>query len=154
MRILSQEEYGLRCLLQLARQRGSEPMSIYEIAKAERLSPEYAGKLMQLLRRAGLATSSRGPGGGYRLARPAEEISVWEAIEVLGGKLFPRDFCECHTGHAASCVHSTDCSIRALWLMITEMVRDALEEVALADLQQDEASMAKLLDILPLAEGL
>ena len=115
MRILAQEEYGLRCILQLARHGGSEPLTVAEIAEAEGLSREYAGKLMQLLRRAGLVTSARGPGGGYLLARPSADISIWEVVEVLGGRLFPSDFCACHPGQAKQCVHASDCSIRALW---------------------------------------
>ncbi|MEE9280433.1 MAG: Rrf2 family transcriptional regulator [Myxococcota bacterium] len=154
MRILAQEEYGLRCILQLARHRGPAPLTIAAIAEAEGLSREYAGKLMQVLRRAGLVNSSRGPGGGYRLARPPSEISVWEVIDVLGGGLFPGDFCSCHPGQIKHCVHSTDCSIRALWSMIAGVVRDVLEDVALADLDRDEASMAHWLDTVPAAEGI
>ncbi len=146
MRILAQEEYGLRCILQLARQRGSEPTTIAEIAEAEGLSREYAGKLMQLLRRAGLVTSARGPGGGYRLARPSADISIWEVVEVLDGGLFPRDFCACHAGQAKHCVHASDCSIRALWHMVGGVVRNVLEDVMLSDLDRDESSMTLLLE--------
>ncbi len=146
MRILAQEEYGLRCILQLARHRGSEPLTIAGIAEAEGLSPEYAGKLMQLLRRAGLVTSTRGPGGGYLLARPPADISIWEVVEVLGGVLFPRDFCACHPGQAKHGVHASDCSIRALWHMVGGVVRDVLEDVALSDLERDETSMTLWLE--------
>ncbi len=153
MRILAQEEYGLRCMLRLARHRGPESLTIAEIAADEGLSREYAGKLMQTLRRAGLVTSARGPGGGYRLARPASDISLWDVIDVLGGGLFPQDFCACHPGQAANCKHATDCSIRALWRMITGVVREVLEDVALAELERDEASMAQWLDTNIIAEG-
>ena len=152
MRILAQEEYGLRCILQLARQRGSEPLTIAAIAEAEGLSREYAGKLMQLLRRAGLVSSSRGPGGGYLLARPPSDISVWEVVEVLGGGLFPRDFCACHPGRADHCVHASDCSIRALWHTVGGVVRNVLEEVALSDMDRSETSMTLWLEN-PVAEG-
>ena len=146
MRILAQEEYGLRCILQLARHGGSEPLTVAEIAEAEGLSREYAGKLMQLLRRSGLVTSARGPGGGYLLARPSADISIWEVIEVLGGGLFPRDFCACHPGQAKHCVHASDCSIRALWHTIGGVVRNVLEEVALSDLDRDETPMTRWLE--------
>ncbi len=146
MRILAQEEYGLRCILQLARHRGSEPLTIAGIAEAEGLSREYAGKLMQLLRRAGLVTSTRGPGGGYLLARPPADISIWDVVQVLGGGLFPRDFCACHPGQAKRCVHSSDCSIRALWHMVGGVVRNVLEDVALSDFARDETSMTLWLE--------
>ena len=53
MQLLAQEEYGLRCLLQVAQHRGEEPLSIQTVAEREGLSPEYAAKLMRALRKAG-----------------------------------------------------------------------------------------------------
>ncbi len=146
MRILAREEYGLRCILQLARHQGPEPLTIAWIAEAEGLSREYAGKLMQVLRRAGLVTSTRGPGGGYLLSRPPADISIWEVVEVLGGRLFPSDFCACHPGQAKQCVHASDCSIRALWHLVGGAVRNVLENVALSDLDRDEMSMTLCLE--------
>ncbi len=76
MNLSSQEEYGLRCLLQVAAHGAPEPLSIAQIAVAEGISPEYTAKLMRLLRKGGLVDSTRGAGGGYRLARqPAERPS-------------------------------------------------------------------------------
>ena len=85
MQLLAQEEYGLRCLLQVAQQRGSDPLSIQAVAEAEGLSPEYAAKLMRALRQAGLVQSTRGAAGGYRLSRPPASITVWDVIQALGG---------------------------------------------------------------------
>ena len=88
MHLLAQEEYGLRCLLQVARHHGSQPLTISEIAEAEGLSPEYTAKLMRALRKGGLVVSTRGAGGGYHLARPAAAITPWQVIQVLGGSFF------------------------------------------------------------------
>src|SRR6185503_6938810 len=85
VQLLASEEYGLRCLIQVSRSAGGTPVSISQIADAEGLSPEYTAKLMRELRLGGLVDSVRGAEGGYRLARPAEAISVWSALEVLGG---------------------------------------------------------------------
>ena len=101
MHLSSQEEYGLRCLLQLARHDGDEPMPIQEIAELEGLTPEYVAKLMRVLRKGGLVTSTRGAAGGYRLDRPADEITLWDAVEILGGPLFPESFCENASRRAA-----------------------------------------------------
>lgn len=95
MRILAIEEYGLRCLLQVAFHPGPGPMAASEIARREGLGPEYVGRIMGALRAGGLVVSTRGASGGYRLARPANEIGVWEALEVLGGEFFPEGFCDC-----------------------------------------------------------
>ena len=90
--------------------------------------------------------STRGASGGYHLARPANEIGVWEAIEVLGGEFFPDGFCDCHPGQRRECVHATDCSIRALWRKVENTLKTALNAVSLEDLRQDETSMVSWLD--------
>jgi Rrf2 family protein len=142
MNVSATEEYGVRCLLQVALHDGPRPMSTPEIARREGLGPEYVGLLMQKLRMGGLVTSTRGAAGGYRLARPANEISVWEVITVVGGEFLPEEFCECHPGRHADCVHVTDCSIRALWRTVEVRLRTALEGITLADLKRDETSMS------------
>lgn len=145
MHLLAQEEYGLRCLLQVARATGGEPLTIPQIAEAEGLSHEYAAKLMRALRQGGLVTSTRGAGGGYRLARPPEEISAWEALKVLGGSFFPESFCESHPGQLRDCIHSTDCSVRALWRTVESTVQNLLQNIRLADLTRRERAMVEWL---------
>ncbi len=153
MQILAIEEYGLRCLLQVAFHPGPRPMTPPEIARAEGMGPEYVAKIMRTLRMRGLVVSVRGAAGGYRLARPANEIGVWEAIEVLGGEFFPEGFCDCHPGRRRECVHSTDCSVRALWRKVEATLQAALNAVSLEDLRRDETSMVTWLDtqVAPLA---
>ncbi len=141
MHLLAQEEYGLRCLLQVARHHGSQPLTISEIAEAEGLSPEYTAKLMRALRKGGLVVSTRGAGGGYHLARPAAAITPWQVIEVLGGSFFPDGFCDSHPGQLSDCVHTTDCAVRSLWRKVEGAMRTLLESVTLADLQQKEQPM-------------
>ncbi len=134
MQLLAQEEYGLRCLVQVARQRGSDPLTIPEIASREGISPEYAAKLMRALRQTGLVVSTRGAGGGYHLARPAREITAWQVIDALGGSLFPEEFCDSHPGQLHDCVHSTGCSLRGLWSSVESAIREILEGTTVADL--------------------
>ncbi len=145
MHLSSQEEYGLRCLLQVARHEdrpGEEPLRIPEIAQAEGLSPEYTAKLMRALRQGGLVVSSRGATGGYRLARSAESTSLLEVMNVLGGgPLFSESFCDSHPGQLRDCVHTTNCSVRALWGWIGSAVSDALRRISLADLARAEGAM-------------
>jgi len=141
MQLLASEEYGLRCLMRVA---GSdrEPVPVAEVARAEGLSREYAAKLLRRLRLAGLLESVRGAEGGYRLARPAREISVWSALEALGGAFYDEGFCACHTGQRRRCARERDCSLRPLWRALQESVRASLERVHLGDLERGERTMA------------
>ncbi len=141
MHLTAQEEYGFRCLLQVAQHESSGPLTIPTIAASEGLSPEYTAKLMRTLRRAGLVTSTRGASGGYQLAKPATEISAWQVIDSLGGSFFPEEFCDAHPGQLQSCVHNTGCSIRGLWSVVERSVRSVLENVTLADMRRDERTM-------------
>ena len=154
MHILAIEEYGLRCLLQVAFHDPSRLMTVQEIARVEGLGPEYVAKIMRTLRACGLVVSTRGAAGGYRLARPANEIGVWEAVEALGGEFFPKGFCDCHPGQRRECVHATDCSVRALWRRVEGTLKAALNAISLEDLRRDESSMAMWLDtqVMPLTQ--
>jgi len=145
MHLLAQEEYGLRCMLQVVRSGGRQPLTIPQIAEAEGLSSEYTAKLMRTLRQGGLLTSTRGAGGGYQLARPAGDISAWQVIQVLGGSFFPEGFCESHPGQRRDCVRTTDCTVRALWQKLETVVRDVLENVSLEDMQRTEPDLLHLL---------
>ena len=151
MHLLSQEEYGLRCLVQVVRHPGPEPLTIPEIARREGLSPEYAAKLMRALRRGGLVSSTRGAGGGYRLVGAPESITAWDVMAILGGSFFPDSFCEAHPGQHRDCVHSVDCSIRALWRRLEGAMQGVLQGVTLADLLRPEHSMMVFLESPPQA---
>lgn len=155
MHLLATEEYGLRCLLQVAQlgQNGVDrPLTIPEIAEAEGMTAVYAGKIMRSLREGGLVTSTRGAAGGYRLARSADSITPWDVILALGGSMFPESFCETHPGARPDCVHSPDCSIRALWRRAESAVEHVLSGVTLADLLRSEGSMITWLDSRPGSE--
>jgi Rrf2 family protein len=149
MKLSAQEEYGLRCMLQLARS-APESMTVGEIAQREGLGESYAAKLLRLLREAGLLESVRGREGGYRLARPAEEVTVGEAVRALGGGLFySESFCERFSGDQAECVHKCDCSLRSLWQGVDWVVRTLLDRCTLVELQGGEQDMrAWILDRL------
>ena len=99
MKITSQEEYGVRCLLRLARVHGEQSLTIPEIAAAENLSAPYVGKLLAVLRQAGLIESVRGRTGGYHLTRPPEEIRLGGVLLALGEPLFDEPgYCVKHAG--------------------------------------------------------
>ncbi len=142
MKLSAQEEYGLRCLLQIAQHPGPDPVQISELATGEGLSPEYVAKLVRVLRQGGLVTSTRGATGGYRLSRPASEITMQQVIEVLDGPLFSEAFCQVHTGQGVSCIHRpTDCSVRTLWRWVGGALQQVLEKITLADLLNGPKSM-------------
>ena len=141
MKISAHEEYGLRCLVQLAHTQVSGlSLTLNQIAEREGLSVANAGKLMGILVRAGLVQSQRGVNGGYTLARPASEIRLNEVIRVLDEDTVDR-FCQTHTGVLDICIHTSDCGIRPVIVGLHEIVQSALSEITLAQLIGTEATV-------------
>src|SRR5918995_4014124 len=140
MKISAQEEYGLRCLVQLANLQPGESLTLPQIAEREGISTANAGKLMWLLNKAGFVHSTRGTKGGYFLSRPANEIRLSEIIKVLDEDVLNKH-CESYTGVLDSCVHTGDCGIRPVIVGLHEIVRNALSGITLAQLIGTEAKV-------------
>jgi Rrf2 family protein len=134
MKLSSQEEYGLRCLLQLARSGEGGSVTIAEMSEREGISAPNVAKIMRILRRAGLVRSTRGKAGGYALARPAAQVRTIDALAALGGRLFDTGFCDRHAGLERHCLNTRDCSIRPVLLGLQEAVDQVLGELTLASL--------------------
>jgi Rrf2 family protein len=132
MKFSAQEEYGLRCLLQLAR--SGESMTIPEISRVEGMSSTHVAKLLMILRKEGFIVSTRGQAGGYVLARQPEQIIVGDVLAALGGKLYDGEFCTKHSGQLSICTHAIDCSVRSLWQVVQTAVDNVLDRITLADL--------------------
>ncbi len=155
MKIGANEEYGLRCLVRLA-YAGYEggSLTIPEIAGAEGVSQAYAAKILRALRKGGFAKAARGKEGGYTLARPAGENVIGDVMDALGGRLFESDFCDSHSGQAAICTRSVDCSVRSLWRALQVAVDGVLNKATLRDLLQNEEEMNSWVRTIPGPSGL
>src|SRR5215211_2806762 len=133
MKISAQEEYGLRCLLQLANLKENESLTLPQIAEREGISVANAGKLMWLLNKAGFVSAIRGTKGGYSLSRLPEEIKLNEVIKILEQDEIDHH-CESYTGIMEKCVHKGDCGIRPVIIGLHEIVQNALAHITLAQL--------------------
>ena len=152
MKVSALEEYGLRCLVQLARG-GAEPsagitLSTREIAEREGLSLEYAAQILASMRRAGLVTSVRGVNGGFRLARAATAISVGEMFRALDGQ-FADDLCDNFTGQLETCANAGDCNVAPVWNELSNRIYGFLDSVSLADIAAGKLQRAP--QVIPLA---
>ena len=145
MKISAQEEYGLRCLLQLARADShGESLTLGQIAELEGISVANAGKLMWILNKAGLVQSQRGIKGGYRLARAASDIRLNQVISVLDSENV-ETHCKSYAGVLDSCVHTGDCGIRPVIVELHQIVNQALSEITLSQLLGTEATVDAVL---------
>ncbi len=138
-------EYGVRLLVELGRRGEGRPVALASVAEAETLPLSYLEHLVAKLRDAGLVSSTRGAHGGYRLARPAEEIRMLEVVEALEGPVAPMECFHADREGRVLCSHETDgdraCATKMLWTRVHGGVTRALAGTTLAELvefsQQD-----------------
>lgn len=152
MKLSANEEYGIRCLVRLGY--AAHGLTIPEISAAEGVSHAYAAKILRVLRKGGFVKAERGKDGGYTLARPAEAIVIGDVIDTLGGRLFENKFCDSHSGQAAICTRSVDCSVRSLWRAVQVAVDHVLAKATLRDLLQNEEEMNSWVRTIPGPNGL
>jgi Rrf2 family protein len=146
VKLSAPEEYGFRCVLQLAREGDGVALTIPELAKREGMTMANVGKIMGILKRGRLVESVRGRQGGYRLARPADRVSVADILVAMDGTVYRAGFCgRERRRHGKACVHASDCSIRSLWAVIDRLLRRVLEQTTLQDLIRSEPTMSSWL---------
>lgn len=135
LRISKLSDYGTLVLVHLAGCSPERQCPASDVAQETRLALPTVQKVLKTLARGGLVVSSRGADGGYRLARPAEDITAAEILDVLEG---PVAITECsHTdGH---CELEPNCQVGSAWQKISRAIHSALSEVTLRDLQQPPA---------------
>lgn len=144
MRISARADYAVRAALQLATAQDTGPLTAESIAAAQEIPHKFLEGILNDMRRGGLVVSQRGGRGGYRLAKPADHISIAEVIRVVDGPLVsvrgvrPPDLS--YTGPAES--------LLPLWIALRAHVRQILDRVTLADvasakLDESITSLAK-----------
>src|ERR671915_2512885 len=139
MMFSTKAEYGVRVMAHLAKRNGEQPISLGSIADAEGLPLAYLEHLVQRLRKAGLVESRRGAHGGYRLARPAEEITMAEVVRALEGAIAPIECISADPDGALVCVREGEmghdpCPTKLLWTRVQGSIVQTLNEMTLADL--------------------
>jgi Rrf2 family protein len=132
MKISTRTEYGIRVLVTLARLGEDDAcLSLTAIAKRERLPHAYLEQLVGDLRRAGLVTATRGQAGGYRLARPAAEIAMTDAVRALEGPLLEMPCAG--ADDLEHCDRPQPCSVHEIFQRVYESLSDTLGATNLAD---------------------
>lgn len=129
LRLSKLTDYGIvvaTCLGEAA----SELLSATEVAARTGVAPPTVSKLLKHLARAGLVQSERGAKGGYRLARPAAQISIAEVVDALEGPVALTE-CISSEGH---CEQEDHCNVRANFQLINAAILDALERVSVAEM--------------------
>ncbi len=132
LRVTRLTDYATVVLTVLAARPG-DVLSAAELAELAGLEGPTVSKLLKPLAQAGLVDGFRGVRGGYRLARPATDISLVEIVEAMEG---PLAMTECSLDHG-ECGLSHQCGVRSNWRRINDVVADALRGISLAEMLAD-----------------
>ncbi len=151
MFISTRSRYGLRALVQLARNGQGSPLSLSGIAEAEEIPIRYLEQIFGRLRSADLVRGRRGPGGGYVLSRCPSDISLLEVIRVLETEFFHTncvlqcpDFLvseEEPEGNSPGCSREDNCPTKKLWTDVKLICETYLGKNTLADLSDGSLEM-------------
>ncbi len=131
MKLSTKGKYGLRAMIDLAQYSEQETVSISSIALRQNISESYLEQLVAKLKKAGLVASTRGAQGGYRLTRPAGEISVGDILRALEGDLRA---VECAAETEAGCEGEELCVTKYVWRRINESIAKTVDEMMLDQL--------------------
>lgn len=132
-------EYGIHCLLWLVD--SEAPLSSRDLAELQGISPAFLAKIFPKLEKAGIVAASEGVRGGYRLARPAEEISFLDIVDAIEGNkpLFDclqiRGRCAVFDGKPPAWSTSGVCAVHAVMLQAEQSMRETLASQTLASVQ-------------------
>ena len=112
MRITTKGRYAVRAIIQLVMQGNEKPVSIRKISEAENISAEFLEQIFFKLRKGGIISSVRGPGGGFKLNRKVEKISIAEIFDAVGEGLI---LTPCVEDSTEPCERTSNCIVNQLW---------------------------------------
>ena len=132
MKLTSKGRYAVTAILDLAFHSTSGPVTLSDISKRQDISLSYLEQLFTRLRKQALVRSTRGPGGGYSLNRPANEIAVAEVVSAVDEIV---DTTRC--SGANNCHDGQQCLAHELWDDLSQQIYGFLDEISLQDLMEE-----------------
>ena len=136
MRLTTKGRYAVTAMLDLAIHYSDGPITLADISGRQGISLSYLEQLFSKLRKHGLVDSARGPGGGYRLSRPAADVAVVEVITAVDEKV---DATRC--GGKGNCQGEERCLTHELWTDLSSQIYDFLSNITLGDLVERRGIM-------------
>ena len=133
MMISTKGRYALRIMTELAAAEGEDLVPLKDVARKQEISEKYMEAIIKSLVKAGLVIGLRGKGGGYRLAKRAEECTVWEILEAAEGSLAP---VACLEADRAHCARADQCLTLPIWKGLECTIRDYFSGNSLAQLMR------------------
>ena len=135
MSVSSKCYYAIRAIYALAEHGATEPMKIADIAEKELIPIRFLEVILGQLKGAGFVQSRRGAEGGYRLAKPADQITIGEIMRYVDGPIAPVDCVS--QSRPKECEFHGDCSFFGFWSRVRQAISDVVDQTTIADLMQE-----------------
>ena len=135
MLVSTKGRYALRVLIDMAEHHSENYLPLREIAQRQDISEKYLESIVKLMVKGGILSGLRGKGGGYRLGRPPEEITVNEVLRAAEGSLAP---VSCLDEDAPSCDRAAECPTLTMWQGLDETIHEYLDSFTIADLARNK----------------
>ena len=132
MRLTTKGRYAVTAMLDLSLNYGIRPITLADISDRQGISLSYLEQLFANLRRQGLVISSRGPGGGYRLSRSADEVTVLDVVSAVDEKV---DATRCEG--KGNCDNGEQCLSHEIWQSLSDQIRLYLSNITLGQVVKD-----------------
>ena len=130
LKLSTKGRYAARAMLELALRKSLEPVLLRDIARSQGMSEKYLERIMAALVSAGLVHSLRGQNGGFRLAKPPEDIRLGRILAVVEGPVAPAPCVE----DPDACGRSDICATREVWIRLRDSAVSVVDSVTLEDL--------------------
>jgi len=134
MRLSTKARYAARALVELALKYGQEPVKLKDIASRQDISLKYLEQVMFPLRISGYVKTHKGSQGGYALARPPDQINMYDVIQTVEGSLSPVDCVD----NPEMCQRVDKCVTRRVWVGLKDAIYNELSNITLAELAEKQ----------------
>ncbi len=133
MRITTKGRYALRAVHSLAKTNSESPVSIRELAEKEDISPEFLEQIFFRLKKTGMISSTRGPGGGFKLSWTPDKISLYDILEAVGEGV---EFTPCLAVDPEShpCERIDSCVAHEVWKEASNNIKDYFSKITLQNI--------------------
>ena len=135
MLVSTRGRYALRVLIDMAEHQSEDYVPLKEIAQRQEISEKYLESIVKTLVKGGVLTGLRGKGGGYRLGKPPDQLTVGAILRITEGSLAP---VSCLEDGAASCARVEVCRTLSMWQGLDRVIREYLDGFTIADLMETE----------------
>jgi len=142
MRVSTKGRYAIRVLIDMAQRGESDFHPLHELAARQRLSEKYLEAILGTLVKNNILEGARGKGGGYKLAKHAAELTVWEVLSVIETSISP---VECVDNGKNGCDRANICPTLPMWKDLAKIIQDYFSGITIKQLARKASEITSTL---------